>query len=118
MTTDNVTAPRHDRSRRIAPRYVTWSAIAVPVLVLTGWAFIAVIPIALMTWGSWTDRRIRALRWWSGLTALLYAIPFGQYLLRTDAEASMSSMLHPAMGIAIALSAAVVALKILRSHRG
>ncbi|CAN7213976.1 hypothetical protein LJR016_000623 [Devosia sp. LjRoot16] len=118
MTTDNLTAPGQDKSQKLAPRYVTWSAIVAPVLVLTGWAFIAAVPIALLLWGTWSDRRVRALRWWSGLTALLYAIPFVQYLLRTDPEASMSSMLHPAMGLAIALAAAVVALKIFKSHRG
>ncbi|HEV2518432.1 MAG TPA: hypothetical protein VGV07_24510 [Devosia sp.] len=118
MTTDNFTAPPKDRSHKLAPRYVTWSAIVAPVLVLTGWAFIAAVPIALMTWGTWTDKRVRALRWWSGLTALLYAIPLVQYLLRSNPEASMSSMLHPAMGIAIALSAGVVVLKIVKSHRG
>lgn len=118
MTTDNFTAPRQGRSQKIAPRYVTWSAIAVPIMVLTGWAFLASVPLALMLWGTWTDRRIKALRWWSGLTALLYAIPFAQYLMRSDAEASMSSMLHPVMGIAIALSALVVVLRIFKSHRG
>src|SRR5688572_8790712 len=118
MTTDNFTAPAKGKSQKIASRYVTYSAIVAPVLVLTGWALVAAVPVVLMTWGTWTDKRVRALRWWSGLTALLYAIPFVQYLLRTDPEASMSSMLHPAMGIAIALSAAVVVLKIVRSHRG
>lgn len=118
MTTDNFAASPKDKSQKLAPRYVTWSAIVAPVLVLTGWAFIAAIPIALMTWGTWTDKRVRALRWWSGLTALLYAIPFVQYLLRTDPEASMSSMLHPAMGIAIALAAVVLVLKIFKSHGG
>jgi hypothetical protein len=117
LTTDSFTSPRLDKSQKIAPRYVTWSAMVAPVLVLTGWAFIAAVPIALMTWGTWTDKRVRALRWWSGLTALLYAIPFVQYLLRTDPEASMSSMLHPAMGIAIALAAVVVLLKIFKNHR-
>jgi hypothetical protein len=118
MTTDNLTGPRQNKSRKLAPRYVTWSAIVAPVLVLTGWALIAAVPIALMTWGTWTDKRVRALRWWSGLTAVLYTIPFVQYLLRSDPEASMSSMLHPAIGIAIALPAAVVVLKILKSHNG
>jgi hypothetical protein len=117
MTTENFTAPHKHRPHKAAPRYVTWSAIVAPVLVLTGWALIAAVPIALLTWGTWTDRRVRALRWWSGLTALLYAIPFVQYLLRTAPEASMSSMLHPVMGAAIALSAAVVALKLLKTHR-
>lgn len=117
MTTDNFTQ-RKNKSHKIAPRYVTISAIAAPIMVLTGWAFIASVPVVLMVWDTWTDKRIRALRWWSSLTAVLYAIPFVQYLMRTDAEASMSSMLHPVMGMAIAAAAAVVVVKIFRSHRG
>jgi preprotein translocase subunit Sec61beta len=118
MTTETFGQSPRDKSHKLAPRYVTYSAIAVPVMVLTGWAFFASIPVALMTWGAWTDRRIRALRWWAGLTAVLYAIPFVQYLVRADAELSMSDMLHPLMGAAIAVPAVVVILKIFRSHRG
>lgn len=117
MHTETLTGQARDKSHKIAPRYVTISAVAAPIMVLTGWAFFASIPVALMTWGTFTDKRIKALRWWSGLTAALYLIPFVQYLMRTDPEASMSSMLHPAMGIAIAAAAAVVVLKIFKSHR-
>lgn len=118
MTTENVTTQLKDKAHKIAPRYVTISAITAPIMVLTGWAFFASIPVLLMGWGAWTDKRVRALRWWSGLTVALYAITFVQYLMRTNSEACMSSMLHPAMGIAIAASAAIVVLKIFNSHRG
>ncbi|GLQ55966.1 hypothetical protein [Devosia nitrariae] len=118
MTTEAFEQTPWGKSRKIAPRYVTYSAIAVPVMVLTGWAFFASIPVALMTWGAWRDSRIRALRWWAGLTAGLYAIPFVQYVTRADMDLSMSDMLHPLMGAAIAVPAGVVILKIFRSHRG
>tara|TARA_R110002020_G_scaffold314996_1_gene530202 strand:- start:5923 stop:6279 length:357 start_codon:yes stop_codon:yes gene_type:complete len=106
------------KTHRIAPRYVTYSAVAAPIMVLTGWALFAAVPIALMAWGSWTDTQVRALRWWTSLTAGLYAIALLQYLTRADAEASMSALLHPALGVAIAAAAGIVAIKIFRSHRG
>lgn len=118
MTTETFEQTPQDKSHKLAPRCVTYSAFAIPVMVLTGWAFFASIPVALMTWGAWTDRRIRALRWWAGLVAGLYAIPFVQYLTRVDTDLSMSDMLHPLMGAAIAVPAVVVILKIFRSHRG
>ena len=118
MTTETFEQPSQAKPRKIAPRYVTYSAIAAPVMVLTGWAFFASIPVALMTWGAWTDRRIRALRWWAGLVAGFYSIPFVQYLTRADSDLSMSGMLHPLMGAAIAVPAVVVVLKIFRNHRG
>jgi len=107
-----------DRSARKAPGHVVTSAWAIPVMVLTGWAFFASIPVAALTVATWRDARVRALRWWASLTAALYAIPFTGYLMRTDAEASMSDLLHPGMGLAIAASAAVVIVKLFKSHRG
>jgi hypothetical protein len=52
------------------------------------------------------------------LTAGLFAIPFIGWLFRADAEASLYSMLHPAMAAAIVLSSLVVIGKMIRSHRG
>lgn len=105
------------RANKKAPGYVTTSAALTALMVTTGWAFFAVIPVAAMTIATWADARIRALRWWASLTAALYAIPFAQYLMRTDREASMSDMLNPYMGGAIAIAAIVVLLKIIKSHR-
>ena len=114
MTT--IPAPRPGRARTGVPTYVLVSAALTPVMVLTGWAFLAVIPVGAMTVASWADGRVRPLRWWTGLTAALFAVPFTQYLLRAGVEESMSKMLHPAMGVAIAATSAVVLLKILRSR--
>lgn len=114
MTT--VPALQPSRTWTGVPTYVLVSAALTPVMVLTGWAFLAVIPVGAMTVASWIDRRVRPLCWWTSLTALLFAIPFTQYLLRAGVEDSMSKMLHPAMGLAIAAASLVVVLKIVRSR--
>lgn len=118
MTIHTVGDQSGRKARKRAPSYVTYSAWAAPIMVLSGWALFAAVPVSLLVWGSWADTRVRALRWWTSLTSGLYAIALLQYLTRSDAEASMSSLLHPALGIAIAAAAAVVALKIFNSHRG
>ena len=61
MTT--IPAPHPGRARAVVPTYVLVSAALTPVMVLTGWAFLAAIPVGAMTVASWTDRRVRPLRW-------------------------------------------------------
>ena len=102
---------------RKAPGYFAWSAYAVPALILTGFGLLTTLPILLMSYGVIRDRRIRALRWWVGLTTGLFAIPFVGWLFRADPEASLSSMLHPAMAGAIVAASLVVIAKLIRSHR-
>lgn len=106
------------KAGRKAPRYFAWSAYAVPVLILTGFALVTTLPIVLMCYGVLRDTRIRALRWWVALTAGLFAIPFVGWLFRADPEASLSAMLHPAMAGAIVLSSLVVIAKLIKRHRG
>jgi len=118
MTTMNIDAPRNDTSGKKAPRYLTVSAWAVPVLILTGWAFITAVPVALIAYAAWRDTRVRALRWWASLLVALYAIPTVQYITRSNPEDSMSDLLHPGIGVAIAAVAVVILVKIYRSHRG
>ena len=116
MTTYETSAAR--KAGKIAPRYFTWSAYAVPVLILTGLGLVTTLPIVLMSYGVLRDARMRALRWWVALTAGLFVIPFAGWLFRADPEASLSSMLHPVMAGAIVLSSLVVIAKIIKSHRG
>lgn len=118
MTSHETTPNASSRLVRKTPRYVAWSAYAVPVLILTGFGLVTTLPVVLMGYGALRDLRVRALRWWIGLTAGLFAIPFTGWLFRTDPEASLSSMLHPVMAGAIVLSSLVVIAKIVRSHRG
>lgn len=112
------TARRARRMARKAPAYFTWSAYSVPVLILTGFALLTTLPIALMSFAVLRDAGVKALRWWVALTAGLFAIPFAQWLLRADPGASLSSMLHPVMAAAIVLSALVVIAKLIKTHRG
>lgn len=106
------------KAGKAAPRYFTWSAYVVPMLILTGFGLVATLPIVLMTYGVLRDIRVKALRWWVGLTAGLFAIPFAGWLFRNDPEASLSSMLHPVMAGAIVLASLVVIAKLIQSHRG
>ena len=106
------------RLDKAAPRYFTWSAYSVPVLILSGFGLLTTLPMMLMSYGVLRDARVKALRWWVGLTAGLFAIPFVGWLFRAEPEASLSSMLHPAMAGAIVLSSLVVIAKIIKSHRG
>lgn len=103
---------------KMAPRYLAWSAYSVPVLILTGFGLLTTLPIVLMSYGVIRDTRVKSLRWWVGLTAGLFAIPFVGWLFRAAPEASLSSMLHPVMAGAIVLSSLVVIAKIIKSHRG
>lgn len=106
------------KAAKRAPRYFAWSAYAVPVLILSGFGLVTTLPIALMSYGVTRDDRVRALRWWVGLMAGLFAIPFVGWLFRADAGASLSSMLHPGMAGAIVAASLVVIAKLIRSHRG
>lgn len=119
MTTEPQTEPKTKaRANRKAPGYVTAAAALTALMVPTGWAFFAAVPVVALTLATWADDRIHALRWWGSLTAILYAVPFVQYLLRDDRMASMSDLLNPWMAGAITLSALVVLLKIVKSHMG
>lgn len=47
-----------------APVYVTVSAWAVPILMVGQFALVAALPIALIVYGAFRVRSVRALRWW------------------------------------------------------
>lgn len=104
------------RPNRKAPWHVVIAAWAAPITVLTGWAFVAALPVAIVTWSSWRDPRVRPLRWWATLSTVAYAIPFVMYLSQ-DNYPSMSKMLDPAMTAFIVAPALVVIAKLWLSHR-
>lgn len=118
-TTESFATPAADRSHKKAPRYVSVAAWAAPIMMLTGWAFLAAIPVAAVTAATWADTRVRALRWWATLSAIAYAIPLTTYLGQ-DTYPSMSKMLAPMPMVTafIVVPAIVVVAKLWRSHRG
>ena len=100
-----------------APAYVTYSAWAVPVLVIGQFALLAAVPVGLIVFGAFKDSRVRALRWWAAALGILYASPLVFWLSRDDGAESLSKDIHPLFVALIAAASLVVAVKIYRSHR-
>lgn len=91
------------------PRQVVVSAWAVPIMVLGQFAFLAVIPVALVLSGALRDPRARALRGPAGLLAAVFATPMAIWLLRPDGAESLSKDIHPGfVGLVVAASAVVL----------
>ena len=95
-------------SRGRAPLYLQIAAWAVPVLLLSGFAMIALVPVLVVLIGSFTDIRSRYLRWWSVAVAALYSVPLAILNLRDDPAPSLTQDMHPAFLVLIV--AAAVAL--------
>ena len=94
------------------PLFFHIAAWTVPVLVIAQFAMLAVVPIAVLVIGSLVSARARALRWWTGLLALLYAIPLVIWVLRPDGAPSLSKDMHPAFLVLITLAAIALLAKI------
>lgn len=117
MTTEPITetSPRSDK---IAARYVLWSAWAIPLLLAgdlmqldTGWY--AALPIGALLYAVLKDTRVRALRYWVGALAVLYAIPY----FGPDGGMGLVQDMHPVNLGLFAIAGAVVLGKLYRSHR-
>lgn len=110
MTIDTMTrteAPRSVTHR--APLYMHIAAWAVPVLLLTGFAMIALVPVLVALIGSLTDVKARYLRWWAAAVAVLYAIPLTILNVRPDPARSLTQDMHPVfLALIVAASAALL----------
>lgn len=117
MITEPITEipPRADKT---APRYVVWSAWAVPLLLAgdllkldTGWY--AALPIGALLYAVLKETKVRALRYWVAALAVLYAIPY----FGPDGGIGLVQDMHPVNLGLFALAGAVVLAKLYRSHR-
>ncbi len=108
MSASSPSPVRADRTIRPGPRAVIVSAWLVPVMVLGQFAFLAVIPIALVLVGTLRNPRLRALRWWAaGLTAA-YVVPVVLWVVGPDRAPSLSKDIHPVFaGLLVAAGVAV-----------
>ncbi len=97
-----------------APRALTISAWAVPVMVLGQFALLAAIPVAVALIAALTRVRDRAVRGTAGLLAAAFAIPLVVWLVRPDGAQSLSKDIHPGF---VALIVAASAALILALHR-
>ncbi|MEV1026898.1 hypothetical protein [Streptomyces sp. NPDC050264] len=97
------------RQERRTPLKVTVSAWAVPLLVLTGFAFVAFVPVLIALIGALAGARDAAVKAGAALLALAYAIPFAVWQLRPEGAPSLSKDIHPGfVGLIVAASAALL----------
>ena len=100
------------KPRKAMPGYVLYSVWAVPVMVLGQFAMLAIVPVALVTIGTFRDDRVRPLRWWAALMAGLYLVPLALWRLNPDGAPSLSKDMHPVFAGLIVASAVVLLVKI------
>ena len=100
------------------PLFFHIAAWAVPVLVLGQFAMLAVVPVAVLVIGALVSARARALRWWTGLLALLYATPLIIWIVRPDGAQSLSKDIHPVFVALIVLGSIALLAKIYTRRRG
>lgn len=98
------------------PLAVTVSAWAVPVLVLTGFAFVAFVPVLIALIVAFVRARDAAVKVGAALLALAYTIPFAVWRLRPDGAPSLSKDIHPGFA-GLIVAASLVLLLILHGAR-
>ena len=105
------------RRPRRTPVYVHIAAWAVPVMVLGQFAMLAIVPVAIVLIASLADARVRALRWYTGLLAALYATPLIIWIVRPDGAQSLSKDIHPVFVALIVAASALLLVKIYTRRR-
>lgn len=115
----SATTPVETPARRVrrTPLYAHIAAWAVPVMVLGQFAMLAIVPVALLLIASFADARVRALRWYTGLLAVLYATPLIIWIVRPDGAQSLSKDIHPVFVGLIVAASALLLVKIYTRRR-
>nr|PPQ62392.1 hypothetical protein C5F59_18315 [Streptomyces sp. QL37] len=97
------------RERRRTPLAVTVSAWVAPLLVLTGFAFVAFVPVLIALTGALARARDGVVKAAATALAVSYAIPFAIWQARPDGAPSLSKDIHPGfIGLIVAASAALL----------
>jgi len=110
MTTPSAYAPVTTTTRR-NPRYFLTSAWSIPILVISQFAMLAIIPVALVLFGSLRDARLRAIRPWAIALGVIYATPLVIWLIRPDGAESLSKDMNPIFAVLIAVTAVIVLIR-------
>ncbi|MGP3753514.1 hypothetical protein [Streptomyces sp. IBSNAI001] len=91
------------------PLAVTVSAWVAPLLVLTGFAFVAFVPVLIALVAALARARDTVVKAAAAALAVAYAIPFVLWLTRPDGAPSLSKDIHPGfVGLIVAISAALL----------
>jgi len=95
------------------------SAWAVPALVATGFAMVAIVPTTILAIATFRDARLRALRWWAVAVAAAYGSGLVLWAVSADPAPSLTKSLHPVhAGLIIAAGIAYAVRYHLGRRRG
>ncbi|ALG10644.1 hypothetical protein [Kibdelosporangium phytohabitans] len=87
---------------------VVISAWAVAVMVAGQFAMLAIVPVALVLYGSLRDTNVPLLRWSGAALAAVYATPLALWAIGPERAQSLSKDMHPALaGLVVAAAVAV-----------
>ncbi|ONI81586.1 hypothetical protein ALI144C_20000 [Actinosynnema sp. ALI-1.44] len=86
------------------------SAWAVAVMVAGQFAMIAIVPVALVLYGSLRGPSVPLLRWSGVALAAVYATPLAMWAIGPDRAPSLSKDMHPALAGLVVATAVVVAV--------
>ncbi|MGJ9411837.1 hypothetical protein ACHAAC_03925 [Aeromicrobium sp. CF4.19] len=106
---------RRDRAGR---RRTLVPALLVPVMIASGFAMVAILPVALVVRGVLKDDRLRRLRPWAGVLAVAYLVPLALWAVHPDRAPSLTKDMHPAFAVGIIAAAlAYVAAYVAEARR-
>lgn len=117
MSTTAPTPATTTRRTRRTPLYVHLAAWAVPVMVLGQFAMLAIVPVLVLLIASLAAARVRALRWYTGVLAAVYATPLIIWAVRPDGAPSLSKDIHPVFVALIVAASAALLVKIYTRRR-
>lgn len=113
----NMIATTSKRTTRRTPPYMHIAAWAIPTMIVGGFAMLAVVPVAMLVIGTLVDTRVKPLRWWAGLVAVVYATPLVIWIFRDDRAQSLSKDMNPALGALIVAASVAFLIKIYTSRK-
>ncbi|RII20956.1 hypothetical protein DSC45_02405 [Streptomyces sp. YIM 130001] len=105
------------RAERRTPLAVSVSAWLAPLLVLTGFAFVAFAPVLVALVGALVRGRDAVVKAAAAVLAVGYAIPFAIWQLRPDGAQSLTKDIHPGFVVLIVAASAALLIAVRRAHR-
>lgn len=94
-----------DTTATVLPWTVFVAVALVPLMIVGGFAMLAVLPVAVVVLRTVRDRPLRPLRPWAGLLAVSYAVPLALWAALPERAPSLTKDMHPAFAVGIVVAA-------------
>ena len=99
---------------RLISRTTIVSTWAIPIMVLTGFSFLATVPVLIVLIST---IRNASLRWWGVGLAAVFSVPWLIWLFRSDPARSLSRDMSPVLAALIIAIAVAMLVKIYTLRR-